>query len=139
MLQNPQQLQQAIHRALLLAVMLLLVTVEWSRGYNYEVDRSVCLYEKRYIVVEHPRLKGCEPITIEVGACHGSCRSYSIVQILPPYRQTECNCCGPTAHVLKRTKLYFKCEGHAKPVEQKILYPHIEEDQCGCGPCDLIY
>jgi len=127
---------QLFHRVLFVGLILLLANSQCFAFHRRNTpppaatsnSNPVCTRQRRSITVNYP---GCESTNYTVPICSGQCRSYTYVELVPPYQVRECNCCTATSHRIGHRKITFKCNGVM--TEHKVYLGIIEE--CGCKRC----
>ena len=92
-----------------------------------------CLKRRITVNITYP---GCGSVTTKVNYCTGSCLSYVVPSLYPPYVIQEFRCCvAQEIHIKIRRKKFPKCIGEdgrvsKTRVEKKIFFPFF--DKCNC-------
>ena len=127
---------QYLHRILTVGLLLLLFTS--SEGFHqrrritevHSASHPICIKQRVSVNVDYP---GCESTNTTIPICTGQCRSYTYVELRPPFQFKKCNCCKATKFTSKPKvrRLQFRCNGVM--LKKKVYFTYVEE--CGCVSC----
>lgn len=93
-------------------------------------SHPICIRQRISVNVDY---EGCESTNTTIPICTGQCRSYTYVDLLPPFQFRKCNCCQATDFTSKPKvrRLNFRCNGVL--VEKKVYFTYVRK--CGCVSC----
>ena len=93
-------------------------------------SHPICIRQRISVNVDY---EGCESTNTTIPICTGQCRSYTYVDLLPPFQFRKCNCCQATDFTSKPKvrRLNFRCNGDL--VEKKVYFTYVRK--CGCVSC----
>lgn len=93
-------------------------------------SHPICIRQRISVSVDY---EGCESTNTTIPICTGQCRSYTYVDLLPPFQFKKCNCCQATDFTSKPKvrRLKFRCNGVLE--EKKVYFTYVRK--CGCVSC----
>lgn len=128
---------QYLHRLLTVGLLLLLFASSQGLARHQTLTTTkvrgshpICIKQRVSVSVDYP---GCESTNTTIPICTGQCRSYTYVDLEPPFQYKRCNCCQPTKYAEKPKvrRLQFRCNGVMKT--KRVYFTYVEE--CGCAGC----
>ena len=94
---------------------------------------STCLRVKEYVQIDTP--EGCEPYTLRIPICKGTCLTETFIVSEPPYVQQDSQCCSAANYTIrKRTLRDVVCHREGR----RVLETHVvnlgipDINRCGC-------
>ena len=93
-------------------------------------SHPICIRQRISVSVDY---EGCESTNTTIPICTGQCRSYTYVDLLPPFQFKKCNCCQAPDFTSKPKvrRLKFRCNGVLE--EKKVYFTYVRK--CGCVSC----
>ena len=127
---------QCLHRLLTVGLLLVLFASSQCLARHLTLSNDVkgsgpiCIKQRVSVTVDY---KGCESTNTTIPICTGQCRSYTYMDLLPPFQFRKCHCCQATKFTEKPKvrRLLFRCNGVMKT--KRVYFTYVEE--CGCVSC----